>query len=106
MRAAFECRFLKSLNLLVEERLLPATGAALTLYYLFHLKHAEENNLQLNKSALINKPPSALGSLTRRRYLLELLIKRNVICVRPGIKKSEKFCELSQATRDVLARCS
>jgi hypothetical protein len=87
---------------LCSEKFLPNSGTSLALYFIFVIHQANSDMITLNKSAVISAAPHQLGSLTRRRHVLNFLIHSNAICVRPGRKKSEQIVRTSQRVKQIL----
>lgn len=84
------------------EKFLPRSGAAIAMLYLLKLRACDCEEVKINKSALINGVPDELGSLSRKRYILDYLIFVGALEIGPGNKKSEKIVRLSKRAREIL----
>ena len=87
---------------LCSERFLPSAGTSLALYFILIIHQADSDGIALNKSSVISSAPDALGSLTRRRHVLDFLIHSNALCLKAGRKKSEKIVRPSQRVKQIL----
>jgi hypothetical protein len=88
------------------ERFLPSSGTSLALYFLFVIHQADSDGIVLNKSSVISSAPDQLGSLTRRRQVLDFLIHSNAVFLQAGRKKSEKIVRPSQKVMQILDSCN
>ena len=79
-----------------------SSGAGISLCYVLNLRQAEQNDIKLNKSQLIDTAPVRLGSLTSKRAALEKLISRGALRSEVGIKKSERHIFLTEFARKLL----
>ena len=95
-------KFIYMYQELCSERFLPSSGTSLALYYILAIHQADSDCIVLNKSSVISLAPDQLGSLTRRRQVLDFLIHSNAACLHPGRKKSEKIVKLSPKVKQVL----
>lgn len=89
---------------LLNANFLPTRGAFLAILSLLYLYETEIKNISTNKTTLINSYPPRLGSVTRRRHVLECLIGLGAIEIQVGLKRSEKYCVLSNGAKNVLRR--
>lgn len=80
------------------------SGTAISLCYMLNLLQAEQKDIQLNKSQLITSVPHSLGSLTRKRAVLERLIRLGALYVEVGNKKSEKLVSLKGSSKELLLK--
>lgn len=87
---------------LLNANLLPTHGAFLAILFLLFLFETEQKNISTNKTTLINSAPPRLGGITRRRHSLECLIRLGAIEIQDGLKRSEKYCVLSNRAKNVL----
>lgn len=101
---SFEKKFLYLYEELASENYLPSSGTSLALYFLLTVCQAEAQGQILNKSAVLNKGPCKLGSLTRRRHVLDYLIHTQALYVCVGRKKSEKTVRPSRKVKQILDR--
>jgi hypothetical protein len=89
----------------VQAGLFPSSGSGISLCYLVNVYKAEQDNAQLNKSVLIASIPNRLGSLTRKRAVLDKLIYGSTLSESVGKKKSEKFIHLTEKSKPLLKEC-
>ena len=81
-----------------------SSGATISLCFLLSVRQAEKENVPQNKSQLISSIPCGLGSLTRKRAVLERLIYVGALCVKTGNKKSEKLVFLTDRSKALLSK--
>ena len=91
--------FLHLLRVLDENKLVPSNGTTIAIIYIFSLYSAEQSAKVTNKTQLVDSVPSNLGSISRKRYVLEGMIQLGSIEQKIGRKKSEKNLELSEKVK-------
>jgi hypothetical protein len=89
---------------LLNANLLPTHGGFLAILFLLYLYETEQKNISTNKTTLINSAPPRLGGVTRRRHSLDCLIRLGAIETQDGLKRSERYCVLSNRAKNVLRR--
>ena len=96
-------KFIRLYNDLCSENFLPSSGASVALYMTLIICKSEANGILLNKSAIIDAVPSRLGSISRRRYVLDFLIHAQALHISVGHKRSEKNVRQSQRIKQILS---